>query len=186
MMVVDGVWSFSYLLPKVANILVGLRSRHNIKKGQFVGKYVGELLAPEVARERRRQAEKAGKKDIYLFAVDKFHDPTSNDPRLRREPYEIDGEYMSGPTRFINHSCDPNLRIFAVVNDHANKPVHELCFFAISDIDRFTELTFDYIDGVDGIKAAGGPKKDSKEKPKESRNLNKCLCGARNCRQFIW
>lgn len=100
---------------------------------------------------------------------------------------------MSGPTRFINHSCDPNLRIFAVVKDHANKPFHELCFFAVKPIERFTELTFDYLDGVDGVK---GEKKgrrprmldpeEAAEEDEEELIKTRCLCGAKNCRKWLW
>ncbi|KAG4427183.1 Histone-lysine N-methyltransferase, H3 lysine-9 specific dim-5, partial [Cadophora sp. M221] len=103
-----------------------LRSTEDIKRGQFVGSYVGELITSQEALMRRDAASSFSHKDVYLFALDKFSDPKSQDPRLRDDPYEIDGEFFSGPTRFINHSCDPNLRIFAVVTDHANKPFHGL------------------------------------------------------------
>lgn len=163
----------------------------HIKKGQFVGKYVGELLSPLAASQRVTAAKNQGKKDIYRFALDKFYDPHSPDPRLASEPYEIDGEFYSGPTRFINHSCNPNLRVFAVVGDHANKPVHGLCFFALEDIESFTELTFDYVDGVDGMKDGAKPvkrgrpsKREIEEKESEGKQL--CLCGATNCRMFLW
>ncbi|KAG4428060.1 hypothetical protein IFR05_016455 [Cadophora sp. M221] len=120
----------------------------------------------------------------YLFALDKFNDPDSQDPRLRGDPYEIDGEFFSGPTRFINHSCDPNLRIFAVVTDHANKPFHGLSFFALRDIEKETELTFDYTDGV-------SYKKDDRNiddlTDKEwATTVTKCLCGAANCRGYLF
>ncbi|CAI4211966.1 unnamed protein product [Parascedosporium putredinis] len=91
----------------------------------------------------------AQRKDVYLFALDKFNDPDSLDPRLSQPALLVDGEFMSGPTRFINHSCEPNLRIYARVGDHADKHLHDLALFAITDIKRNTELTFDYIDGVE-------------------------------------
>ncbi|KAI0999974.1 Histone-lysine N-methyltransferase, H3 lysine-9 specific [Podosphaera aphanis] len=155
----------------------GLRSTEDIKKGQFVGNYVGELITAEEANRRRAQSTKSQKKDVYLFALDKFTDPNSSDERLRGEPYEIDGEYFAGPTRFINHSCDPNLRIFAVVRDLANKPFHDLCFFAIKEIPRFTELTFDY---------AGGVRGDEKSVGQMEEGMTRCLCGAQNCRNWLW
>ncbi|KAG4427026.1 hypothetical protein IFR05_017491, partial [Cadophora sp. M221] len=112
------------------------------------GKYVGELITSTEARRRREARSSLSHKDVYLFALDKFNDLDSQDPRLRGDPYDIDGEFFSGPTRFINHSCNPNLRIFAVVTDHANKPFHGLSFFALRNIEKETELTFDYTDGV--------------------------------------
>ncbi|KAH7403462.1 SET domain protein [Cadophora sp. MPI-SDFR-AT-0126] len=160
----------------------GVRSTDDIKRGQYVGNYVGELITSVEARRRRHAGNSITHKDVYLFALDKFSDIGSTDPRLAGEPYEIDGEFFSGPTRFINHSCDPNLRIFAVVTDSANTPFHGLAFFALKDIDKDTELTFDYTDGVN--------KKDDRplrQLSKEERaGLTKCLCGSPKCRGYLW
>lgn len=82
---------------------------------------------------------------------------------------------MSGPTRFINHSCDPNLRIFARVGDHADKHLHDLALFALREIPRGEELTFDYVDGV-----------DDNEEPEDPKNMTACLCGSTNCRKYLW
>ncbi|ODA76538.1 hypothetical protein RJ55_07808 [Drechmeria coniospora] len=107
------------------------------------------------------------RKDVYLFALDKFTDPASLDPRLRGPPLEVDGEFMSGPTRFINHSCDPNLRIFARVGDHADKHLHDLALFAIKDISKGEELTFDYVDGVSS---------EADERDGNIGDMTRCLC----------
>ncbi|KAK7398359.1 hypothetical protein QQX98_012253 [Neonectria punicea] len=126
----------------------GVRSPDYIKKGQFVDRYLGEIITSEEADRRRSASTISQKKDVYLFALDKFTDPDSLDPRLKGPPLEVDGEFMSGPTRFINHSCDPNMRIFARVGDHADKHIHDLALFAIKDIPKGEELTFDYVAGV--------------------------------------
>lgn len=84
---------------------------------------------------------------------------------------------MSGPTRFINHSCDPNMRIFARVGDHADKHIHDLALFAIKDIQKGEELTFDY---VDGASEDFGEPEDSIE------DMTRCLCGSSKCRRFLW
>ena len=91
----------------------GVRAQEAIQKGQFVDRYLGEVITSAEADRRRAASAVSQRKDVYLFGLDKFTDPTSLDPRLRGPPLEVDGEFMSGPTRFINHSCDPNLRIFA-------------------------------------------------------------------------
>lgn len=83
---------------------------------------------------------------------------------------------MSGPTRFINHSCDPNMRIFARVGDHADKNLHDLALFAIRDIPRGEELTFDYVDGVE----------DGDDDAQNTENMTRCLCGSKNCRKYLW
>jgi [histone H3]-lysine9 N-trimethyltransferase SUV39H len=164
----------------------GVRAKEDIRKGQFVDRYVGEILTPEEANRRRENAKATYRKDLYLFALDKFNDPESEDVRLRGEPYEVDGEFMAGPTRFINHSCDPNLRIMAVVTDRANKHLHELCFFALCDIPRLTELTFDYIAGTNTAEDNATVTERAKERQKNGEFVQKCLCGADNCRGLLW
>ncbi|KAI3341891.1 SET domain-containing protein [Ustulina deusta] len=157
----------------------GVRSTVDIKKGQFVDKYMGEIITAKEATRRRAQSHIAQRKDVYLFALDKFSNPDSFDERLRGAPLEVDGEFISGPTRFINHSCDPNLRIFARVGDHADKHIHDLAFFAATDIPRGEELTFDYVDGVDDSDM------DALD-PEKQKDMARCLCGSKNCRGYLW
>ncbi|KAH9903990.1 SET domain-containing protein [Xylariomycetidae sp. FL2044] len=157
----------------------GVRSTVDIKKGQFVDKYMGEIITAAEANRRRAQSHVAQIKDVYLFALDKFSDANSFDERLRGPPLEVDGEFMSGPTRFVNHSCDPNLRIFARVGDHADKHLHDLALFALRDIPRGEELTFDYIDGVDDSEM------DALD-PEKRKDMTRCLCQSKNCRGYLW
>jgi [histone H3]-lysine9 N-trimethyltransferase SUV39H len=145
-----------------------------------VDQYLGEIITPDEATRRRAASHIAQRKDVYLFALDKFSDPQSLDPRLRGLPLEVDGEYMSGPTRFINHSCDPNLRIFVRVGDAADKHIPDLALFAIRDIPKGEELTFDYIDGK------VEDEEDESSQPKNTADMTPCLCGAPNCRTFLW
>ncbi len=169
------------------NVSAGVRAREDIRKGQFVDKYVGEILTPAEANRRRKKSKEKSAKDLYLFALDKFNSPDSADGRLRGEPYEVDGEFMSGPTRFINHSCDPNLRCMAVVSDRANKHLHDLCFFALEDITRLTELTFDYFAGTTGEEEDGMTiEQQARAKQEKGEITTKCLCGADNCRGWLW
>lgn len=143
-------------------------------------RYVGEIITANEADRRRIDSTIAQRKDVYLFALDKFSDPDSIDPRLSGPPFEVDGEFLSGPTRFINHSCDPNLRIFARVGDHADKHIHDLALFATEDIPAYEELTFDYVDGEDT-----DLEMDSND-PAKKKDMTKCLCGSENCRGYLW
>lgn len=154
-----------------------MRTQESIKKGQFVDRYLGEIITSAEADRRRAAAAVSQRKDVYLFALDKFTDAASLDPRLRGPPLEVDGEFMSGPTRFINHSCDPKLRIFARVGDHADKHLHDLALFAIKDIQKGEELTFDYVDGVS---------LDEDEREGNVEDMTICLCGSSKCRKFLW
>lgn len=157
----------------------GVRCPVDIKKGQFIDKYVGEIITGREADLRRAHSDISQRKDVYLFALDKFSDEDSLDPRLAGPPLEVDGEFMSGPTRFINHSCEPNMRIFARVGDHADKHIHDLALFAISDIPRGEELTFDYVDGLEEMES------DAHD-PSKKQNMTTCLCRSRSCRGFLW
>ena len=157
----------------------GVRAMADIKRGQFVDNYLGEIITANEANRRRAASSMAQRKDVYLFALDKFSDPDSLDPRLAGPPLEVDGEFMSGPTRFINHSCDPNMRIFARVGDHADKHIHDLALFAIRDIAKGEELTFDYVDGLEDMES------DAKDNNLQG-EMTPCLCGSRKCRGFLW
>lgn len=157
----------------------GVRTMRELRRGQFVDCYLGEVIRPEEAERRRHNSSKAQRKDVYLFGLDKFTDPDSMDPRLVGAPLEVDGEFMSGPTRFINHSCDPNLRIFARVGDHADKHIHDLALFAIRNIVKGEELTFDYVDGQGEIESNAKDEKLQEE-------MTRCLCGSKKCRGYLW
>ncbi|KAF3766746.1 putative Ash1 [Cryphonectria parasitica EP155] len=157
----------------------GVKTMRALKRGQFVDCYLGEIITPSEAERRRHNASKAQRKDVYLFALDKFTDPESNDLRLRGAPLECDGEFMSGPTRFINHSCEPNLRIFARVGDHADKHIHDLALFAIEDVQKDEELTFDYVDGQGEIAS------NARDAALQG-EMTRCLCGSEKCRGYLW
>lgn len=157
----------------------GVRCPVDIKKGQFVDRYLGEIITSAEADRRRGRSEISQRKDVYLFALDKFSDENSLDPRLAGPPLEVDGEFMSGPTRFINHSCEPNMRIFARVGDHADKHIHDLALFSIRDIPRGEELTFDYVDGLEEMES------DAHD-PSKMQNMTPCLCRSPTCRGFLW
>jgi histone-lysine N-methyltransferase SUV39H len=154
-----------------------VRSPVSIKKGQFVDRYLGEIITSAEADRRRSKSAISQRKDVYLFALDKFTDPDSLDPRLKGPSLEVDGEFMSGPTRFVNHSCEPNMRIFARVGDHADKHIHDLALFAIKDIPKGQELTFDYVDGVSY---------EGEEPGGDVDHMTRCLCGSKKCRRFLW
>jgi histone-lysine N-methyltransferase SUV39H len=167
--------------PKITLLTqLGVRSSVDIQQGQYVDKYVGEIITAAEAQRRRRESSIAQRKDVYLFALDKFSDENSPDPRLAGAPYEVDGEFKSGPTRFINHSCDPNLRSFARVGDHADKHIHDLALFAIRYIPAGEELTFDYVDGEDGDLV------EDLRDPGKRKDMEVCLCRSENCRGYLW
>jgi [histone H3]-lysine9 N-trimethyltransferase SUV39H len=149
----------------------GLRTLEPLDAGQFVDSYVGEVVGADEAN--RRTARPRGGR--YLFRLDKF---AGSESVADDEILEVDGEMFGGPTRFMNHSCEPNCRIFAVLFDKHDILRHNLAFFAIRRIEAGEELTFDYIDRDEEVR------EEEDEAPDE--NAEVCHCGAANCRGWVW
>ena len=163
----------------------GLRSPSRIRKGQFIDVYLGEVLTD--ADATRRESLSRGK-DSYLYSLDKFRGVDGEPGFLPDEQlYVVDGQFMGNPTRFINHSCQPNCRQFTVSNVRGDTRVYALAFFALEDIPAWTELTFDYVDreedGDEEVVTEGNVGQMEREREREA---TRCLCGARGCRRFLW
>jgi histone-lysine N-methyltransferase SUV39H len=84
----------------------------------------------------------------------------------------VDSINCGNEARWVNHCCDPNLKVFGVFASRRDSRYAELAFFAKKDIAVGEELTIDYfyvnednnthtIDGAD------------------------CLCKAKNCRKYL-
>lgn len=56
----------------------------------------------------------------------------------------IDSFFFGNLSRFINHSCEPNLRTLAMHNHNKDPMLGKISFFAIRDILKGEELTVDY------------------------------------------
>ncbi|KAJ2898749.1 hypothetical protein IWW38_001257 [Coemansia aciculifera] len=138
------------------------RTNKPIEQGEFVCRYTGELLTNQDAEIRG-----GGDSLTYLFDLDK-EVPHSCEPA-----FTVDARLYGNVSHFFNHSCAPNLGIWAVYINHLDPRLHELAFFAIRDIEAGEELTFDYCPHD----IAGS-----------AHTLHKfvCLCGAPNCRGFVF
>ncbi|OII76583.1 SET domain-containing protein [Cryptosporidium andersoni] len=104
---------------------IGLRTAEDIKLGEFVIEYVGEIINLKQLEERKEMTSKLTK-HIYVFS-------------LGNETY-IDATYKGNLARFINHSCEPNLvaQKWFVGSDI------KVGLFSLRDIKAGDELTFDY------------------------------------------
>ncbi|KAE8371121.1 hypothetical protein BDV26DRAFT_299083 [Aspergillus bertholletiae] len=143
----------------------GLRSPSYIRAGQFIDCYLGEVITKQRADIREEIAVKSG--HSYLFGLD-------FSPEVDEEDiYVVDGQRFGNATRFMNHSCKPNCRMFTVTNTIGDERLYNLAFFALKDIPPMTELTFDYNPGAERSKQV-----DS--------SVVACLCGENNCRGQLW
>ncbi|XP_060585586.1 histone-lysine N-methyltransferase NSD2-like isoform X2 [Ruditapes philippinarum] len=127
----------------------GLKATVDIKKGQFVNEYVGDLIDEE---ECKRRLEKAHEDDIHNFYM-----MTLDMDRI------IDAGPKGNLSRFMNHSCDPNLE---TQKWNVNGDVR-VGLFALKDIKAGDELTFNY-----NFDCLGNEQ-------------TKCGCGSENCSGYL-
>ncbi|KAF5749227.1 histone-lysine N-methyltransferase ASHH1 [Tripterygium wilfordii] len=104
----------------------GLLADENIKAGQFVIEYCGEVISWKEAKRRSQAYENEGLKDAFIISLN------SNE--------SIDATRKGSLARFINHSCQPNCetRKWNVLGEI------RVGIFAKQDITTGTELAYDY------------------------------------------
>lgn len=189
-----GTGAYSALLT-----ILGLRSQVDLVRGQFIDTYRGEIITDAEATRREREAV-GGLKPSYLYSLDKHavdDDEVDIYALKRSDCYIVDGEYQGGPTRFINHSCDPNVRQFTVQYNKFDEKIYELAFFALHDIPAMTELTFDYQDKDEededkdkdkntNTKENGFPASQASPATDGGATRMDCRCGSKNCRGTLW
>ncbi|KAL5228872.1 hypothetical protein ABZP36_017137 [Zizania latifolia] len=88
-------------------------------------------------------------------------------------PIKISAKKMGNISRFMNHSCAPNVFWQPVQFDHGDDDYPHIMFFALKHIPPMTELTYDY--GDIGAESSGVG----------SNRAKKCLCGFSNCRGYF-
>ncbi|XP_013591432.1 PREDICTED: LOW QUALITY PROTEIN: histone-lysine N-methyltransferase ASHH2 [Brassica oleracea var. oleracea] len=104
----------------------GLRLLEDVREGQFLIEYVGEVLDMQSYESRQKDYASMGQKHFYFM--------TLNGNEV------IDAGAKGNLGRFINHSCEPNCRTEKwMVNG-------EICvgIFSMKDLKKGQELTFDY------------------------------------------
>ncbi|MCO5597774.1 hypothetical protein L7F22_051856 [Adiantum nelumboides] len=76
-------------------------------------------------------------------------------------------------SRLINHSCDPNLFVQCVLNDHHDLSRSQIWFSAAETIRPLQELSYDYGYALDSVVKNGKVK------------ILPCYCGAHGCRKRL-
>jgi [histone H3]-lysine9 N-dimethyltransferase len=163
---------------KTTNRGWGLRCWDPIRAGAFICEYAGEVI--DELRVNLDDSE-----DDYIFQTVCPGEKTlkwNYGPELIGEdstyvsadefeplPIKISAKNMGNISRFMNHSCSPNVFWQPVQYDHGDDKHPHIMFFALKHISPMTELTYDY--GVAGIESSAG-----------YRGTKNCMCGSQNCR----
>lgn len=135
-----------------------VRALEPVRPGGFVCEYVGEIIASEVAERRG-----------VLYDAQGFSTLFDLDAAGADNEFTIDANSMCGVARFLNHSCEPNLRPHSVWVDNLSASLPRIAFFAVRDIEAYEELTFDY-------------KYDQGD---TSGRKIECRCGVPTCRKWL-
>ncbi len=102
----------------------GLFTNEDLKKGQYIMEYLGELI--NGAELSARMDASMGNKHLYVL-------------QLKKDSY-IDARHKGTIGRFINHSCEPNCKIDIWTVDGRMR----VGIFALTDVEKDAELNFDY------------------------------------------
>ncbi|GMR33624.1 hypothetical protein PMAYCL1PPCAC_03819, partial [Pristionchus mayeri] len=153
----------------------GLRAGADIKLGEFVTEYVGEVLTAAEQAEHHFGSH-------YMFTMrfgwaenmlrtDRVRNVPAGEKNIirRHKPFSVDATNMGNESRFINHSCEPNLVAMAVFVERHGEFYHRIALFARKNIAFGEELTFDYFPSDKDIGAWRSM-------------FDKCRCGTESCK----
>ncbi|KAJ4715021.1 histone-lysine N-methyltransferase SUVR5-like [Melia azedarach] len=118
-----------------------VRTGQAILRGTFVCEYIGEVLDDQEANKRRSRYGREG--CSYVFTVDSHINDMGRliEGQVR---YVIDATKYGNISRFINHSCLPNLVNHQVLMESMDYQRAHIGFYASRDIAAGEELTYDY------------------------------------------
>lgn len=118
-----------------------VRAGEAILRGTFVCEYIGEVLEEQEANRRRDRYNCEG--NGYFLDVDAHINDIS---RLIEGSarYIIDATNYGNVSRFINHSCSPNLVAYQVLVESMEYQRSHIGLYANRDIATGEELTFNY------------------------------------------
>ena len=134
--------------------------KQDIPRGAFVIECVEEVCSDDEIQNNRSEFYNAGMSHLYSLGYEEHEKPDA-----------IDATLYGNIFRFVNHSCEPNVRKYNVYVEKVDVKTPRLAFIAIKRLKKSAELTLDY-----GLKNHG---KGDQRKP------TKCECGAVKWRKFL-
>ncbi|XP_021864963.2 histone-lysine N-methyltransferase SUVR5 isoform X2 [Spinacia oleracea] len=138
-----------------------VRACENILRGTFVCEFVGEVLDEQEASRRRKRCRKEDCDYIYDMGT---HMKYVRELTEVEAKYFIDATKFGNVSRFVNHSCCPNLESHVVLVESMDFQLAHIGFYAKQDIAAGEELCFDFCYEL------------------QAGNECPCLCGASTCR----
>ncbi|GLB41257.1 putative set domain-containing protein [Lyophyllum shimeji] len=155
----------------------GVRSCVDVERGKVLGIYTGRLI-PRAEAEAFSDEERS-----FCFDLDGRE---SRDGAAPEEMYTVDSRTCGNWTRFLNHSCSPNLAVYNVVYDtipELNMPY--IAFVAKVDIPAGTEFTFDYDPAAAALQEVQQGKGKGRRKRVIPDGAKECRCGSDECRGWV-
>ncbi|XP_021715777.1 histone-lysine N-methyltransferase ASHH3-like isoform X2 [Chenopodium quinoa] len=104
----------------------GIVAVEDIKQGEFVIEYVGEVIDDKLCEERLWRMKSTGETNFYLCEINR--------------DMVIDATEKGNKSRYINHSCCPNTEMQKWSIDGETR----IGIFATRDIKKGEHLTYDY------------------------------------------
>lgn len=158
----------------------GLKTMANIPTGSFIIEYTGEIIDQSESIARGRKYDEL--EQSYLFDLD-YNEQFD-------AVYTIDAFSCGNLSRLINHSCEPNCKIWPVTTCGQIQSIYKLCFFSTRLIKEGEELTFDYSGGplepVNTVVEEGDTLVSGTQISRRYANTNICKCGSDFCRGVIF
>lgn len=152
----------------------GVKTLELISKGAFVTEYVGEVITFEEAERRGKIYDREGQ--TYLFDLD-FNDENAY-------PYTVDAAVYGNVSHFVNHSCDPNMTVYAIWGNCLDPNLPKLALFANREIKAGEEISFDYLNQSKTKTSDETEKKNGAVIKKTNYYNMLCKCGSKKCRKF--
>ncbi|RZC57183.1 hypothetical protein C5167_004491 [Papaver somniferum] len=158
----------------------GVRSLSSIPSGSFICEYTGELLS-------EKEADQNTGFDEYLFDLarskssnqspeDDSQSTSISDENVEDgEGFTINALEYGNVSRFINHSCSPNVVAQNVLYDHDDKRMPHIMLFAADNIPPLQELTYDYNYELGSVHDSTGNIK-----------IKECYCSSIECRKRMY
>lgn len=149
----------------------GVFAGEPICQGEYIGAYTGQLISSHEAQRRYDDRYDRRRKNYVLC----LREHIANVDASTELPFDsirvnVDATATGSFTRFVNHSCAPNLELAPV---RVDSYIPRLALFAQRSIACDEELSFDY----------GGS--DVAMQPTLEKVGRVCMCGAPNCRRLL-